>query len=202
MRVAASRALAIVALLCVARRPLLAQYEVIPRPAVLTPRRGQFQLRATTALRADVALLPVARRFARDIADATGFDLRAVSGAARAGSTTSIWLVRDGTLPSEGYALDVTADAVTVRASTPAGAFYGLETFKQLLPPAIDGDARTGVSRWTAAAVHIEDAPRFAWRGAHFDVARHFMPNGGARDRDARPCAGGGVRISAVLEQT
>jgi hexosaminidase len=29
---------------------------------------------------------------------------------------------------------------------------------------------------WTIPAVAIEDAPRFAWRGAHLDVGRHFMP--------------------------
>jgi len=29
---------------------------------------------------------------------------------------------------------------------------------------------------WSVPAVHIEDAPRFAWRGMHLDVGRHLFP--------------------------
>ncbi len=163
-------------LLCSAPGALQAQYDVIPRPAVLTPRSGQFVLRGTTTLGADAALLPAARQFARDVAAATGYDLRIVGADVSGTASRGIRLVRDRSLPSEGYTLDVTPGIVTVRASTPAGAFYALESFKQLLPPAVYRDAPAGKISWSAPSVHIEDAPRFAWRGAHLDAARHFMP--------------------------
>ena len=79
--------------------------------------------------------------------------------------------------PSEGYRLSVGDDAVTVIARRPAGVFYGLQTFRQLLPD----------SSWRAATmepvppvelpgIEVLDEPAFAWRGVHLDVSRHFMP--------------------------
>ena len=79
-------------------------------------------------------------------------------------------------LGTEGYQLTVGAEGVRLRAAAPAGLFYGLQTFRQLLPPEIYRAAPAGVSRWVAGGVEIEDAPRFAWRGAMLDVGRHFMP--------------------------
>src|SRR5690606_13591114 len=58
------------------------------------------------------------------------------------------------------------ADGIEVAAGAPAGAFWAVQTLLQL--PAAD-DA----SRVPAVAVH--DAPRFAYRGAMLDVARHFF---------------------------
>jgi len=66
-------------------------------------------------------------------------------------------------LGPEGYELTVTTDRVTICASGPAGIFYGQQTLRQLLPGPIP-------------CVHIEDRPRFQWRGALLDVARHFFP--------------------------
>jgi hexosaminidase len=150
-------------------------YAIIPRPVVLTPRSGTFTLTARTVVHADPAFTGVARRFARDVANPTGFDLtvvrRATAGSAASGG---IALVRTPTLGPEAYTLDVSATGVVIKASEPAGAFYGLETLKQLLPVAIYRDAPLGNTAWRAAAVHVEDAPRFAWRGSHLDVARHF----------------------------
>ncbi len=57
-----------------------------------------------------------------------------------------------------------------------AGLFYGIQTIRQLLPPAIFREAPLDSMRWTMPAVTIEDQPRFRWRGAHLDVVRHFMP--------------------------
>jgi hexosaminidase len=68
----------------------------------------------------------------------------------------------------ESYRLTVNAQGAVITAPNPLGAMHGLETFYQL----ITNDA-TG---WVVPAVAIEDHPRFAWRGMHIDVARHFIP--------------------------
>jgi hexosaminidase len=71
-------------------------------------------------------------------------------------------------LGEEGYELSVTPDAITLRADGPAGLFYGVQTLRQLLPP---GPSETVI----LPAVSIRDLPRFEWRGAMLDVARHFF---------------------------
>lgn len=78
---------------------------------------------------------------------------------------------------SEAYDLTVTADAVTIAASEPGGLFYGVQTLRQLMPWFIEyGAVRVDRSRpVTIPAVHIADGPRFPWRGAMLDVARHFF---------------------------
>jgi hexosaminidase len=154
-------------------------YAIIPRPTVLTPAAGHFTLTARTQLRTDPAFAAVARRFARDVWPATGFDLTVVrtaaagAGAIRLMRATGADAVKLG---AEGYTLDVTPAGVTIRAAHDAGAYHGLETLKQLLPPAIYRTASIGTLAWQAPSVHVEDTPRFTWRGAHLDVGRHFMP--------------------------
>ncbi len=161
------------------RAPAAAAYAIIPRPQVLTPAPGRFTLTRGTLVHVDPAFAGVARRFLRDIGAATGFDL-AITRAV-AGSKDAIRIVRlSGRdtvgLGTEGYRLDVTPAGVTVHAVHAAGAFYALETLKQLLPAAIYRSAPVLGTEWTMLAVHIEDAPRFEWRGAHLDAGRHFMP--------------------------
>jgi hexosaminidase len=65
---------------------------------------------------------------------------------------------------------------VEIRSAGEAGLFYGVQSLLQLLPPAIFRAAPIGKDEWVIPAVEIEDRPRFGWRGAHLDVARHFMP--------------------------
>ena len=74
-------------------------------------------------------------------------------------------------LGAEGYRLSVTPQQVTISAPKPAGLFYGVQSLRQLLPPAIFREASVvqGVE-WTIPCVEIEDAPRFAWRGMMLDV--------------------------------
>ena len=83
---------------------------------------------------------------------------------------------RDTTLGAEGYRLDVQPGVVTITSSAPAGAFYATQTLLQLLPADVYRSAPVGAQKWTIPVVKIEDRPRFAWRGMHLDVSRHFMP--------------------------
>ena len=79
---------------------------------------------------------------------------------------------------SEAYEVVVAPDRVTIRANRPAGLFYGVQTFRQLLPAFVEYEAvRPLKARPVAAAAgRIADAPRFGWRGAMLDVSRHFLP--------------------------
>ena len=77
-------------------------------------------------------------------------------------------------LGDEGYALTVTPAGARIVAMQAAGLFHGVQTLRQLLPAAVEHKA--GVSRnLSLPAVRIVDTPRFAWRGAMLDVARHFL---------------------------
>ncbi len=68
----------------------------------------------------------------------------------------------------ESYTLDVTAQGASIKAATLDGAMHGMATFVQLISEGADG--------FSAAAIHVEDRPRFAWRGLMLDVSRHWMP--------------------------
>jgi hexosaminidase len=67
---------------------------------------------------------------------------------------------------NESYTLDVKPSGATLMAPNTLGVLHGLETFLQLVQPTPDGFA--------APAIHIEDKPRFPWRGLMIDVSRHF----------------------------
>jgi len=68
----------------------------------------------------------------------------------------------------ESYTLDVTPSGASLNAPNTLGVLHGLETFLQLVQATPIGFA--------APAVHIEDKPRFPWRGLMIDVSRHFSP--------------------------
>ena len=68
----------------------------------------------------------------------------------------------------ESYTLDVSASGAHIRAATAEGAIHGLATFAQLIEPGPNG--------FQVSGVHIEDRPRFPWRGLMLDACRHWMP--------------------------
>jgi hexosaminidase len=153
-----------------------AAFAIIPRPVRLAPGEGRFTLTAHTTIWADERSASAGSQLARYLEPATGFAFDV-----RRGDTpsTGISLHHDRTLDRlgpEGYALHITPSRVIVRAADERGLFYAIQTIRQLLPPAIFQEARASGVEWSMPAVSIEDQPRFAWRGSHLDVGRHFMP--------------------------
>jgi hexosaminidase len=82
----------------------------------------------------------------------------------------------DKSLGAEGYRIKTTAQSMILEANEPIGFFYALQTVFQLLPPEIYGQNGKSQSSWRIPAVQIEDMPRYAYRGMHLDVSRHFFP--------------------------
>jgi len=136
---------------------------------------GSFSAAATgsTDLRLESAL----NRFAARISRQTGIPMLAArpSDASRATLRVECAGVPSGPGaedPSlgedESYQLDVSPEGARIKAATVAGALHGMETFAQLVVPGADG--------FHVPAIHIEDRPRFPWRGLMLDVSRHWMP--------------------------
>jgi hexosaminidase len=76
----------------------------------------------------------------------------------------------------EAYQLTSGPEGVRIEAATPAGLRHGVQTLRQLLPPEVFGTAPAPQVTWAVPGVRVADRPRFAWRGSHLDVGRHFMP--------------------------
>lgn len=151
---------------------------VIPRPVSLVRGDGSFTLGAGTVIVADRGDSAVAVRFARSIAPATGFTLPVRIGRTASGSRIVFQrAARDTMLGAEGYRLDARPGVVTITAAGAAGAFYATQTLRQLLPADVYRSAPIAAKQtWRVPAVRIVDRPRFAYRGMHLDVTRHFMP--------------------------
>jgi hexosaminidase len=84
----------------------------------------------------------------------------------------------DTSLGEEGYELTVAPTSVVLRAPQAQGLFYGVQTFRQLLPPEAERPARnrTKVAKtWRIPCTRIIDQPRYPWRGMLLDCCRHFM---------------------------
>lgn len=146
---------------------------LIPQPRLLESRPGSFVVTTGTPLSAEGAALPVARQFADMLAGSHGISLRP-TGAIRNGHGIAFALQPTSGMAPEAYRLDVAGDGIAVTASTQAGLYYGAVTLWQLLVPGNDA-AGNGTQSVTVPALHIDDAPRFGWRGFMLDSARHFQ---------------------------
>ncbi|MBM3908617.1 MAG: beta-N-acetylhexosaminidase [Gemmatimonadetes bacterium] len=97
-----------------------------------------------------------------------GLEARVVRGAWSGGPAirldTAYWSRDD-----EAYALTVRTEGASIRGAGVRGAIWGAQTLLQLLE-------RDSTGAWRVAAVHIDDAPRFGWRGSLVDVGRHWFP--------------------------
>ena len=113
--------------------------------------------------------LAVGEHLASGLRTLTGFALPLSVEPARAGDI-SLNLAA-GEAPAghrdEGYTLVVDEGGVRIGADTAAGLFWGTQSLTQLFAAA--------ATTWAVPAMTIVDYPRYAYRGAMLDVARHFF---------------------------
>lgn len=138
-------------------------HPIIPQPALITTSEGSFTLNAQTRIVSEEQA--TAHWLANALAQRTGLQLEFAPQAAT--NSIQLSLAENTTLGDEGYQLDISAEGIHLCARQPAGLFYAAQTLLQLLgthptPPSLP-------------LVSITDSPRFSWRGAMLDVARHFF---------------------------
>ncbi len=145
------------------------KYPITPKPQQLIAKTSSFNLSASTVLVLDDAGQKQSANFLIDyLKRFYGFTLKVAAKATKNYIRLGVkrLLVRgiDGK-----YDLQITPSSINISGDTYQGTFYGLQTIIQLLP------TETAVKLQVPCAT-IMDQPRFAYRGLHLDVARHFMP--------------------------
>ncbi len=132
---------------------------VIPAPVSRVSGEGDFSLTAATTVGGEPAV-------ASYFAGLLGLGVGAVG---------EIQFTLGGAPAPGGYTLVVAPEGIRVEADDAAALFAGAQTLRQLLPPAAFAPVPR-LGHWLVPATRIEDFPRFAYRGAMLDVARHFFP--------------------------
>lgn len=143
-----------------------AQLSIVPQPVAIKESKGKFMIGNKTTIICQPGLEKQADLLNDYIQSVTGYRLKTVKSGAPG---NSIQLMLGKVYPAIGaYTLDVKANRIELTGQDAAGIFYAVQTLLQIIPPAPKG--------LSAQQVHIMDYPRFAYRGMHLDVARHFFP--------------------------
>ncbi|MGQ1788227.1 family 20 glycosylhydrolase [Saccharicrinis sp. GN24d3] len=162
---------------CTEKKQRSQELAIVPQPNEIVKQDGFFSLTSnTTFVVPDNDNLKAAAELINSrFKNAAGFKLD-VTLDKPSKNFIAIELNTNSGLGKEEYTLDVTSKGATVNASTERGAFYGLMTILQLLPPEIESTSVVNGMDWYMPCVKITDGPRFVWRGMHLDVCRHFVP--------------------------
>ncbi|WP_068926929.1 beta-N-acetylhexosaminidase [Planobispora rosea] len=160
------------------------RHSLVPLPVEVVYRGAGFTIGRDTVITASPEAGGVAGHLAEAVRDVTGWATRTGEGGAVRLEITadpSAGAGESGTAGAvlvdpadEAYELTVDARGIRVRAARPVGLFRGVQTLRQLLPTA-DRAGTAAEAGVTLPGVRIADRPRFAWRGAMLDVARHFF---------------------------
>lgn len=142
---------------------------LLPAPVSARAEGAGYSFGAGTVIRtgrgADEEVRRVGELLAEQLRGPSGLPLPVVDGAEGDGIRLRIDEETEG-VGDEGYRLESGPAGITLTARTPAGLFHAGQTLRQLVPVAGPGTVPGGT---------VSDRPRFAYRGAMIDIARHFF---------------------------
>ncbi|WP_379089406.1 family 20 glycosylhydrolase [Pedobacter sp. UC225_65] len=155
----------------VALCPLLAYAQndklaIIPKPEKLTVGVGSFNWNFSTQI--------ILKTGDKDFEPALN-ELKSISASLKTSIQTpnSVTLIQDPSISAmEGYQLIVKPNAITIKVAQVQAAFWAIATLKQLMGHTF---FKNGQKTIAVPCVTITDQPKFAWRGVHLDVSRHFF---------------------------
>jgi hexosaminidase len=147
----------------------LAQVAIIPKPIFLNYQNGPaFEFNKQTKLivngRND-SLKTIIELFQEEFENLSGYPLK--KGKAKQ-NYIHVQIGSNLVKGNDAYELVVNVHHISISAATAKGAFYAIQSLKQLMPP-VRSHAPIKIP-----SITIYDASRFTWRGMHLDVSRHF----------------------------
>ncbi len=155
---------------------------VIPQPARAFIKEGKFELKPDTRIyypQGQPDWETAAQYFMAVAQSSTGFQLVAQPYKTPIAQPreNGIYFLPDNSIEqTEGYVLEIFPGGhVAIRARTAVGAFYGMQSLRQMFPPQFSSPVPMKDVAWTAVGCAITDNPRFGYRGMHLDVSRHFF---------------------------
>ena len=152
-----------------------AKIAIIPEPVSIVAKPGGFTLPHNVIIDANTQVKSSSDLLIQKLTHTAGLHVSVKQSAPAAAIKLTLNKTKDRRLGAEGYTLSSTSKGVAVKANTPAGVFYGVQTLLQLLPKEIETDSAVKDITWKIPSVEITDYPRFGWRGLMMDVSRHFF---------------------------
>jgi hexosaminidase len=150
------------------------EVQIIPQPASLVNMEGTFSIGSRTKILINsesAEMHKVTSVLSQRLEDFYGISNKISFSGAPEKKSIFLKLNTGMSVSKEAYHLTVSPKGIMLESPSPSGLFYGVQTMLQLMPL-----QKVKLSEVVLPSVEIRDAPRFAWRGLHLDVGRHFMP--------------------------
>ncbi len=138
---------------------------IIPQPLEQTINKGEFILNASTGIDYDENFKISAEFLKSYIEEGSKLKLQ---------ENNTISFIKDDGLTDEGYTLEISPNNIKIKAKTDQGAFYAVQSLRQLLPPEFE-NGTFEENEIAIPSVTIKDKPQFSYRGMHLDVGRHMF---------------------------
>ena len=146
---------------------------VVPAPILSIQKNGEYTFNAESVISVENESQAAVAAFFADLFTVPAGFIPIISTGSDKGT---VLFNTDSSFGKEEYSIDVSDKSIIIKAGDDAGFFYALQTLRQMLPPAIDGNVFSPDTKWSVPAVKIKDSPRFEYRGLMLDVSRYFMP--------------------------
>ena len=141
---------------------------ILPKPQNIIVGKGNFYITAKTLIQTNENSFE-ANYLKEALQIQTGLNLKIASKT----NSQAIQLVIDEpkteNFNKEQYEIVVSDSKIIISALTNQGLFYGIQTLLQIVPFEKKNEI-------TIPSIKISDAPKYAWRGMHLDVCRHYFP--------------------------
>lgn len=154
-----------------------AEVPVIPKPNMVERSEGQFTITNQTALVfGGPEVLQECVQFFQYFSESYSYVPPQIPEAMGAKNYIQLHEADWGEADAEKYELEINPQEVIIHARKGGAGFaYGLNTLFQLIRGYNVPDAGKNMQELTLPCMKISDKPRYAWRGMHLDVSRHFF---------------------------